>query len=344
MTPYLLPLLCEPETREPLRLVDAVYDARGHITGGALVTATGNRTYPIVRGIPRFLSEAPLRGSVQSFGDEWNHFNFSDFKAHWLQHTVQNTFGSVAAFRDKVIVDAGGGSGAQTLWMLQSGARHVIMLELSHSVDDVVSRNLAPSGFDNVDVVQCSIDAPPLLPRSIPGIVICHNVIQHTPSVEGTARALYDLVGDGGEFVFNCYGANDDTPLRWLRFHLIFMPIRASLRHAPFFVILSYARGMGVARLIPGLGTVLEKAGFVVQGDVPIVADDTTMARLRRRFQATVLNTFDGFGSHEYQHYKRPAEIRALLSELQPDDSRILNLQAYFSRPPPIGCALRVQR
>ena len=47
-----------------------------------------------------------------------------------------------------------GGSGAQTKWFAEYGARHVIMMDLSHSVDGVVQRNLA--GFKNIDVIQCS--------------------------------------------------------------------------------------------------------------------------------------------------------------------------------------------
>jgi hypothetical protein len=42
--------------------------------------------------------------------------------------------------------------------------------------------------------------------RCIDGFVYCHNVIQHTPSVEKTAHALYALTAPGCEFVFNCYG------------------------------------------------------------------------------------------------------------------------------------------
>lgn len=166
----------------------------GGIQSGDLVAPSGRR-YPIVNGIPRFV-ETVASKSVSSFGDEWNHFNFTDFKINWLQHTVANTFGSTDAFKDKLIVDAGGGSGAQTKWFSEYGAKHVIMLDLSHSVDDVVQRNLA--GLKNVDVIQCSIDAPPLLDQSIDGVVYCHNVIQHTPSVEKTAHALYGLVARGG--------------------------------------------------------------------------------------------------------------------------------------------------
>lgn len=344
MTPFLLELLCDPESRQPLQLFDARTDERGDIISGTLRAAGSERSYPIRNGVPRFLPATALQDSVQSFGDEWNHFNFTDFKINWIQHTVANTFGSVEAFRDRVIVDAGGGSGAQTRWMLESGARHVIMLELSGSVDDVVKRNLGPSGFHNYDVVQCSIDAPPLRARSIGGLVICHNVIQHTPSVEKTARALYELVGPGGEFVFNCYTRNDVTALRWLRFHLVYQPLRGVLSRMPFPIILGYSRAMAAARLVPGFGILLEKSGVLVHGDMPAIEGEGFLHHLQRHFRSTALNTFDGFGSHSFQHHKTEAELRALLAELQPDPAKLQNVERYFTRPMPIGCALRVSR
>lgn len=138
MTPFLLQLLCEPITKAPLHLLDATFDAEGNIFAGDLVTDAGRR-YPIINGIPRFVN-CELTTSVKSFGDEWNYFNFTDFKVNWLSHTVANTFGSTDAFQGKLIVDAGGGSGAQTKWFAEYGAKHVIMMDLSHSVDDVVDR------------------------------------------------------------------------------------------------------------------------------------------------------------------------------------------------------------
>jgi hypothetical protein len=324
-------------------LSEAASGSDGEIEAGVLTDPGSGRTYPIRAGIPR-LQEPEVQSSVTSFGDEWNHFNFTDFKVNWLEHCVANTFGSPEVFRDKVVVDAGGGSGAQTRWMLECGARHVIMLELSHSVDDVVMRNLRPSGFKNFDVVQCSIDAPPIRPRSIDGIVICHNVIQHTPSVERTAHALYDLVAPGGELVFNCYPTLDHTPLRWLRFHAIYEPLRGVLRRAPFGARLAYSRAMAAARLVPGLGLFLEKSGVLIRGNVPPIPGETTFARLRRGYRQTALNTFDWYGGHSYQHHKSEAELRALLAELQPDPAKVWNTEKYFSHPPPDGCALRVQR
>jgi ubiquinone/menaquinone biosynthesis C-methylase UbiE/uncharacterized protein YbaR (Trm112 family) len=338
MTPNLLNYLCEPITKAPLQLVDAVTYEDGTIQSGALVTASGTR-YPIINGIPRFVDFVPT-ATVESFGDEWNHFNFTDFKINWLKHTVANTFGGTDEFKDKLIVDAGGGSGSQTKWFAEYGARHVIMMDLSQSVDDVVQRNLA--GLKNVDVIQCSIDAPPLRDQSIDGIVYCHNVIQHTPSVEKTAHALYALTAPGGEFVFNCYPLNDQGLMRWVRFHIIYKPLRAALSRLPFGLILAYSRLMAFLRLIPGLGVLLEKSYFCVMGDVPRLANESAWSFAKRRFKNTALNTFDCYGSHSFQHLKTDDEMRALVKALQPDGSKVINMDKYFLRPAPIGCALRV--
>lgn len=343
MTPALLDYLCEPVTGLPLRLVDAQFDESGRIVSGKLM-AGEDRSYPIIRGIPRFVPSAELADSVSSFGDEWNHFNFTYFKQNWLDHTVANTFGSLEVFKGKLVVDAGGGSGAQTLWMLQAGAKHVILLDLSNSVDDVVRKNLESSGYRNFDVIQCSIDAPPLKKESIDGIVYCHNVIQHTPSVEGTAKALYSLVAPGGEFVFNVYHQNDVGFSRWVRFHLIYKPLRAILSRCPFWLILKYAQLMAMCREIPLAGILFEKAGLLIQGDVPKVEGESPAEHVRRRKRATTLNTYDWFGFHQYQHHKSESEVRALVAELQPDPSKVLNLDKYVVRPPRIGCALRVFR
>jgi len=340
LTPLLLNYLCEPITKAPLKLLKSVKDEKGNIISGQLVSPSGQR-YPIINGIPRFVNIVPTC-TVKSFGDEWNHFNFTEFKVNWLSHTVKNTFGSTAAFEGKLIVDAGGGSGAQTKWFAEYGARHVIMMDLSHSVDDVVKRNL--SGLENIDVIQCSIDAPPLRDQSIDGIVYCHNVIQHTPSVEKTAHALYDLTAPGGEFVFNCYGRNDSDVIRWVRFHVIYKPLRALLSRMPFLVILLYAKAMALLRLLPLLGWLLEELFVCVKGDIPKIAGESLWENIKRRLKTTTLNTFDFYGSHKFQHHKSEAEIRALVRSLQPDELLILNLNKYFVRPKLIGCALRVFR
>lgn len=337
MTPFCLSIIADPVQKKPLKLVNPVYDGENIITG-TLIAENGNE-FPIINGIPRFLDEN-IKKSVDSFGDEWNYFNFTDYKTNWLNHTVKNTFGSTDYFKNKIIVDAGGGSGSQSKWFLEYGAKHVILLELSHSVDDVVKNNLKE--FNNVDIIQCSIDNIPLLNSSIKGLVYCHNVIQHTPSVEKTAKALFNILSSNGEFVFNCYPLNDQGILRYIRFHFIHKNIRRILSRMPFKVILVYSTFMAFLRLVPIIGLVLEKTMIAIQGDIPIIPNESFFNRLKRRFKATRINTFDAYGSHSFQHQKSDFEILSLVISLQNDTSKIKNLNKYFSRPTPIGCALRV--
>ena len=121
-------------------------------------------------------------------------------------------------------------------------------------------------------------------------------------------------------------------------------PLRDFLSRMPFAVIMLYSRSMATLSLIPGLGSFLEKAGVCMRGDIPRIPGETTLDRMKRSFKITSLNTFDWFGSHEYQHYKSEDEIRSLVTTLQPDSSKVRNLDKYFARPAYIGCALRIFR
>ena len=332
MTKYLMNYLCDPYDYSNLELLNPEYDSDGQITSGFLQGLSGKK-YPIINGIPRFVDNYKSE-SVESFGDQWNFFNFDLFKQNWIQHTIENTFQSLDYFKDKVVVDAGAGSGMQTEWIAEAGARHVIALELSHAVDQIIKKNL--SHRKNVDIVQCSIDRPPLKLNSIEGLVICHNVIQHTESVEKTAESLWNVVKSGGEFAFNCYPKNDKGLLRKLRLCNYYF-LRAILSRCPFIIIKAYANFMALMRFVPIVGFCLEKLYFMVRGDV--VKGDRWFYRA---YKAGFLNTFDCYGSHSYQHLKSDEEIKNLVNRLQPNLNKVLNYAKYFSRPQPIGIALRL--
>src|SRR5262245_50263575 len=68
MHPQFLKYLCCPASGEPLHLRADQSRSNGLVTTGLLSTVSG-RQYPIVRGIPRFVSAEQYAGS---FGFEWN--------------------------------------------------------------------------------------------------------------------------------------------------------------------------------------------------------------------------------------------------------------------------------
>jgi peptide/nickel transport system substrate-binding protein len=80
--------------------------------------------YGVNRKLEGFVPRGDQSHTVDSFGDEWNHFNFAQFRQNWLEHTVRNTFGSTEAFRGKVMVDAGAGSGTG-LAIVRTGAGRI---------------------------------------------------------------------------------------------------------------------------------------------------------------------------------------------------------------------------
>lgn len=335
MTPFLLQYLCDPVSGAPLALTDEQRDADGNIVSGTLVA--GERRYPIVDGVPRFLPEAPLKQSVEAFGEEWNFFNYDAFRANWLKHIAHGAFGGPDYFRDKIIVDAAAGSGMHSKWMLEAGARHVIALELSDSVDGVMKENMR--GVKNFDAIQCTIDAPPIKPGSIDGLVICNAAIQHTPSVEKTARALWAIVGPRGEFSFSCYLKYPSDPVWMARYWLVYRPLRAALSRASFRTRLAYSKLMARLRFVPILGPLLEKALFMVRGDVP--PGDRYRERL---YESAVLNTYDWYGSHAHQHHLSADELEDICNRLTPKYARLLNLDAYRKRGMPPGLPLRLFR
>jgi hypothetical protein len=53
---------------------------------------SSGRRYPIRDGVPRFESNREHQDAIQSFGDEWNRFKFSDFHLNWLNHNGQEPF------------------------------------------------------------------------------------------------------------------------------------------------------------------------------------------------------------------------------------------------------------
>jgi hypothetical protein len=129
-----------------------------------------------------------------------------------------------------------------------------------------------------------------------------------------------------------------------MRYYLIYKPLRAILSRSPFPVIMFYSKLMALLRLVPVLGVFLEKSNFCVMGDVQRPAHENAWNYMKRRFRNTSLNTFDNFGSHSFQHLKSEYEIRSLIKAMQPNMNKVINIDKYFQRPTPVGCALRIFR
>ena len=123
--------LCDPIDKTSLK-IDEVIEKKGHdILFGTLKSRSGNR-YSIKEGIPRLMNRhtQPVM-TVDSFAYEWENFDFDYGKKGWLQDIVRPILGSTKYFKNKTILDCGAGSGRQSLWMAQAGAKFIFSIELA---------------------------------------------------------------------------------------------------------------------------------------------------------------------------------------------------------------------
>lgn len=302
MRGWALEYLACPIDGSPLELHDARQEG-DDIVAGRLVGRNG-RSYPIVDGVPRFVAvAAQTQDTVESFGFEWNELNFDQFFVNWCEHVVLRNFGSLDYFRDRVVLECGSGSGMHARWMLEHGARRVISLELSHSVDGVLKQNLAGFG-DRSLVVQCDIADPPIRKGSV-DLVYCINVVQHTESPQRTTQRLYELLGGGAELYINYYYREEKMPLS---FHFRELMRRQVFSRLPNRVTLGIFRVLAGAAMVPGLDAALTRM-LLIRGEVPKGSN-----YLRRKYRQTVLNSYDYFGSHRYQHYFTAGDLRRLFA------------------------------
>lgn len=199
MQDWLIPLLRCPQSGEPLSLEPGEVRDKFGITEGKLVTPSGI-TYPIVRGVPRFVENHYASG----FGFQWNTHNETQIDRTKLDHSEQRFFGETGltaeVLRGSLVIDGGCGAGRFTDIAAKTGAR-VVAIDLSSAVDACHQLNLER---DNVCVVQASLFELPFAGETFDhGFTI--GVIQHTPDPLRALRVLAGKIRKGGQLGVSWY-------------------------------------------------------------------------------------------------------------------------------------------
>ena len=208
------------------------------IIEGELKCCNCKRTFPILRSIPRML---PNRASIENtktanaFGWEWQCFStlhsMDEYRLQFLDwiHPVKSHF-----FNGKVILDAGCGMGRFALVASRFGAKDVIAVDFSNSVE--AARDNARS-FPNIHVVQADIYSLPLRshPHANMDFVYSIGVLHHLPDPEAGFHALVRHVKPGGAIFAWVYGReNNEWLVRFVN------PLRAKLTsRLPHFLLYS---------------------------------------------------------------------------------------------------------
>jgi SAM-dependent methyltransferase len=172
------------------------------VIAGSSMRSENGHSYPIVQGIPRFVS---AENYSNDFGDQWNRFPLTQLDSFTNLDLSETRLarclrGSLKNLKGMKVLEAGSGAGRFTEILLKYDA-------IVHSFDcsSAVEANAKNNGdHENLVLVQADIRKIPF-PAISYDYVICLGVLQHTPSPEESIRCLWKMVKPGGALVLDHY-------------------------------------------------------------------------------------------------------------------------------------------
>lgn len=171
-------------------------------TDDALSCPDCRKTYPMLRGVRRFVDAEHYTGS---FGYQWNRFaktqlDSANGTTRSRDTFIERTGFALESLRGKRVLDAGNGMGRFAEICANAGA-DVYGIDLSSAVDPAAA-NLA--GRANVSISQADIFAPPFARESF-DFIYSIGVLHHTPSTRRAFESLVPLLKPGGRIAIWVY-------------------------------------------------------------------------------------------------------------------------------------------
>jgi SAM-dependent methyltransferase len=173
-------------------------DPDGEIMTGALSCPRCQTAFPILKGVPRFISgietAADLRAVyADSFGHQWTTYN-------WLRDEDELEFFQITDLRPqdlagKTVFDAGCGGG-RVARIMAPRCKELFALDFSIAVEKAFE---LCRPFKNAHFIQCDVNEHPFKSGMF-DFVHSHGVLHHTPNTKRSFDNLPRLVKPGGLF------------------------------------------------------------------------------------------------------------------------------------------------
>lgn len=214
-----LPLLCCPQTRESLELIDAVEDSDGEIITGKLRSIGSGKTYPIINGIPRFVEPSTYNQSWdykwtsidQGKGLNYKILDKNDPAYHIHDLFDRNDHGGQAYrhAQGRVALDVGCGIGQYSIKLLREcQPAKVVSLDLTRGVD--IFRKIMLERFPEyrrrILMVQASVFQMPFRDETF-DYAFSLGVLMHTGDTRRAIHQCARVLKVGGQINFWVYGA-----------------------------------------------------------------------------------------------------------------------------------------
>ena len=204
----LLDYLRCPSCASAILLQSVALEEGSEIMEGRLACDSCARTFPVVRGVPRFAAPEKLEpdkaATAENFGWQWQHFTHGD------ELYAEQFLGWISPvppefFKDKVVLEGGCGKGRHTLLAAGWGAREVIGVDLSDAVETAFA---ATRHLENAHIVQADIYHLPFA-RTF-NYAFSVGVLHHLPDPRAGFRSLAATVKPGGHLSAWVYGAENN--------------------------------------------------------------------------------------------------------------------------------------
>lgn len=217
MKKRLLSYLVCPDCKSPLDpRVDREQD--GEIVEGSLLCNGCRASFPVIRGIPRFLPpdlSSAKQATAAAFGYEWTHYaelteaDRAEF-LDWIKPLDES------AFAGRVLLDGGCGKGRHLFLAAKFGATDAIGVDLSDAVESAYqnTRHLPNAHVVQTDLYHLPFQTPFELAYSI-------GVLHHLPNPKDGFLSVVGRLKAGGRIAIWVYGKEGN---RWIE--LIVDPLR----------------------------------------------------------------------------------------------------------------------
>jgi len=208
MKEKLLQFLACPDCAGEINLAEVTEKDKAEILEGTLKCASCEKTFPVLRGIPRFADlseiEQEKAETAKNFGWEWTHFAHEDERYEqqfldWLQ-PVDKKF-----FAGKMVLEGGCGKGRHTQLAARWGAKEIVGIDLSVAVETAFAKT---RNLPNAHIVQADIFRLPF--KKVFDYAYSIGVLHHTPDPKQAFVSLASKVKSGGHISAWIYGAENN--------------------------------------------------------------------------------------------------------------------------------------